>query len=794
MALTIISSGTATGGNWPERIAIYIGVEVISQDITNNRGTYRIKTWLKNNTTWTPWNTYPGDNAYYLKVNGSTIKSGTQFVDFRAASEHVIADETITRNHDSNGNLSFEVETRQAITGVSTFEYAYRKGTYTAPQIKRASKVTAGTANIDATIPITITPEQSGVLHDIVVKHGSITIKTLTGQGTPTSISLTSAEWTSVYNLTKTVTSFNLAIQVTTKLSGAVIGTNTANATINYPGTIIPKVGSVTVSDSNTTVSSVVGTGVFLKLLSNLTVKMNSIEGAKGSTISEYELIINGTNYGTASRTFKPSASGAYAVSARVKDSRGRWSAKKTLNFSVTDYSRPSIANYNVDRSNSAGTLDAVGTYSKHTGSLSVKSLIIGGAQKNQLRYKIDKVSGSTVTNILTTQTVAGITKAISHVLGTYSIEAAQKFRVTAYDKFNEAVTADFTLPTARVPFTLSKYGIGIGGIYDNNDSATAQVFGDLKMKRGTIITGTDPLNVDTVGGLSAGGGNNRLYITQGETSGSGRSYIELWGPENESNFPERAGEVLMGGDHFVWRYKSAETSSAGLEKMRFEQKDGKSLLSFVGAGAVDAQFEPRPIASNSNLNNITAPGMYYVAANATATTITNRPANLAFSLLVEKHAGVHQTVKTYLTSGPKVFHRSYYAGVWSDWIELGGGGGTGETLARGGNHLTGWEDLPNGLRRCWKRMSISVAAGDMVSTGPSGTFKSGWINPGTWPMAFTQAPRYEAFNVIASDGAWLWLGSVREPSSTGIGNFFIYKFGQTSSQVVLYASAVGPR
>lgn len=786
MALTIISSGTATGGNYPERIAIYIGVEMISQDVTNNRGTYRIKTWLKNNTTWTPWNTWPGDNSYYLRVDGTSIKSGTQFVDFRKSSEHVIADETITRNHDANGNLSFEVETRQAITDVTTFSYAWRKGTYTAPQIKRASKVTAGTSNIDAAIPLTITPEQSGVLHDIVVKRGSTTIKTLTGQGTPTSISLTSTEWNKLYGLTKTVTSFSLGITVTTKLSGTTIGSNTANATVTYPSTVIPTLSSVTVTDNNTTVNSVVGSAIYLKLLSNLVVKMNSPAGAKGSTISEYELIINGTKYGASSRSFTPSVSGSYAATARVKDSRGRWSAKKTLSFTVTDYSRPSISKYNVVRSLSSGALEAFGTYSKHTGSLSVKSLVISGAQKNQLRYKIDKVSGTTVTNILTTQTVSGLSKAISHVLGTYAINTAQQFRVTAYDKLNQSVAADFTLPTAQAPFTLSKTGVSIGGIFDNSDSATAQIHGDLKMKRGTIITGTDPLNIDTVGGLSAGGENNRLYITQGETSASGRSYIELWGSENGTLFPERAGQVLMGGDHFVWRYKAAEATNAGVEKMRFEQKNGKSLLSFVGAGAVDAQFEPRAIVANSNLNNITTPGMYFVAANATATTISNTPANLGFSLLVEKHAGVHQTVKTYLTADPKVYHRSYYGSAWGQWRELSGSGGI---TASGGNHDNGYVTYSNGYKKVWKTYTTTYT-GTMSVTGTTG-YKSDWIAPGTWYSAFSGVPSVQY--TLTTDTAWLWLGPVKKPTAKTAGEFFFYKFASSNSYIQLRIEAYGP-
>lgn len=751
MALITIASGTATGGSYPERIAIYIGVEMISQDVANNRGTYRIKTWLKNNTTWTPYNTWPGDNAYYLRIDGVTIKSGYQFVDFRSSSTHVIADETITRDHDANGNLSFLVETRQAIDAVSTFDYAWRNGTYNAPQIKRASKVTASNANIDAAIPITITPEQSGVLHDIAVKYGSTTIKTLTAQGTPTSITLTAGEWSTLYNLTKTVGSFNLDIVVTTKLSGSVIGTNSATSIITYPSAVIPTLGSVTVSDLNATVPAVVGAGNFVQLLSELRVIMNSVAGVKGSTISEYELIINGTNHGAISKNFTPATSGAYAVTARVKDSRGRWSAQKTLNFSVIAYEKPKITGYRVIRSNSAGTLDQLGTYSKHTGTLSVKSIVIG-TEKNQLRYKIDKVVNGTATNILATVTHTSISKAISHVLGTYSIDTAHVFRVTAYDKFNQTSIADFTLPTSRVPFTLSKTGASIGGIFENSDPSVAQIYGDLNVK-----------------------------------------------------------------DSGVLRMNGIEVPRDKL------------------------------ITSGQDFNNFTETGNYYCPANATAATLLNRPSNYAFSLIVTKHAGVSQMVIPYDSTYHTVYHRNMYNGTWGTWRDIAGNGnaademrggtatysrtdngyilfgpqnttwahiytdrpnfyfnkdiyvngtklGGGSTGITGGDINTGWEDLPGNLRRCWKTYSTTVLGTTLTTTGPTGTYKSAWINPGNWPAAFTAAPRYVLYDVIATAGSWLWRGSIRDATATAPGDFFIYRFGSSDSVIKVIVEAVGPR
>ena len=106
-----------------------------------------------------------------------------------------------------------------------------------------------------------------------------------------------------------------------------------------------------------------------------------------------------------------------------------------------------------------------------------------------------------------------------------------------------------------------------------------------------------------------------------------------------------------------VW-HAGNDGSGSGLDA---DKVDGKDKV--VG-------YEVR-IPAGANLNNYTEPGMYYCPSNADAKTIANRPTDNAFSLLVEQHAGVKQTLTEYLpTDTARVWFRNYYNGTWGPWIK----------------------------------------------------------------------------------------------------------------------------
>lgn len=73
-------------------------------------------------------------------------------------------------------------------------------------------------------------------------------------------------------------------------------------------------------------------------------------------------------------------------------------------------------------------------------------------------------------------------------------------------------------------------------------------------------------------------------------------------------------------------------------------------------------------IPSNSDLNNYTTEGFYYNSSNASSATIANVPVERAFSLLVEKSAGVKQTFTSYEPKNPRTWIRNYQSGNWGDW------------------------------------------------------------------------------------------------------------------------------
>lgn len=77
-------------------------------------------------------------------------------------------------------------------------------------------------------------------------------------------------------------------------------------------------------------------------------------------------------------------------------------------------------------------------------------------------------------------------------------------------------------------------------------------------------------------------------------------------------------------------------------------------------------------IPENSDLNDYTTPGWYYITANATAASLANCPTQYAFSLRVYTHAGINQVLTTYNTgAGIRIYTRNCYQDEWTEWYQL---------------------------------------------------------------------------------------------------------------------------
>lgn len=89
--------------------------------------------------------------------------------------------------------------------------------------------------------------------------------------------------------------------------------------------------------------------------------------------------------------------------------------------------------------------------------------------------------------------------------------------------------------------------------------------------------------------------------------------------------------------------------------------------------GLDSSELTPRSqlIPENVDLNNYTEERMYYCPLNAMAQTLRNCPTAQAFSLFVQRHAGVNQILIEFHPYAFKIFTRNFYDNNWSDWQRI---------------------------------------------------------------------------------------------------------------------------
>lgn len=95
--------------------------------------------------------------------------------------------------------------------------------------------------------------------------------------------------------------------------------------------------------------------------------------------------------------------------------------------------------------------------------------------------------------------------------------------------------------------------------------------------------------------------------------------------------------------------------------------------VSFDGTGNIAIPALVTLISTTgSDLNNYQEAGFFGCILNATTQTLLNCPTSVAFSLLIEKGAGIVQTLTEYLPTGtPKTYKRHSYGGTWGAWYEI---------------------------------------------------------------------------------------------------------------------------
>lgn len=245
------------------------------------------------------------------------------------------------------------------------------------------------TATLGSTaIKTTLNKVISGSSTTIRYKIGSTTLATYNiGTGATHTYTVPTSAGSNFPN-SKTAT---LTIEAETFVGSASYGTVSTSVTLNLPGDAAP---TATCAPSRTWVSGVASSAKIAAYVQSKSGVSFALSGTAkyGASIASYRLTIENKTYtrtGNGSIAHSPIAgSGTVSYSYTVIDSRGL-RRSYSGQISVLAWSSPKVTKFTVERVTSGGDLAVDGTYVRATVQGSVSSLVVGGSQKNSIKYNV---------------------------------------------------------------------------------------------------------------------------------------------------------------------------------------------------------------------------------------------------------------------------------------------------------------------------------------------------------------------------------------------------------------------
>ena len=517
---TLVYTKTVTVGHNTD------GTKTVSASFTFNTELYEgtIKASTSKKLTTIPRTTTPSLSASSVKPGGSiTISmprasssfdhtltyscgksSGTIGSNLGTSKTWTVPTSFITQNPNGNQTCTITCKTYSGSTYIGSKSVSFTVGYY------GASTFTLSGGSVGSSVTASITRNYSGFTHQVYWKF--------TGQSSYTSASSsagTSLTWTppasTLYALIPSTTKGTLTVLVRTYYGSTKIGSDaTKTLTLSVPSSIVPSLTSVSVSEGNATVTSLIG--AYTQSKSKIKTTINGAKAGSGSSISAYSITVKDSAGKTLSTINASSgtsgtitSSGTITITGKVTDKRGR-TASKSVTVTMLAYTAPTISGVSVTRSTDTTALVK--------GTLSAKSLIVSSTEKNSIKYKIGykKIADTSYTYV--TGTSASLSLALSKTIS--GLDATSSYDVIVYggDVFGYTSTyVPITISTAKVPFDFDvKNGkLGIGKINERGslDVKGHSYTGGNQYVDGLIYTGGKSEVGDGVSGCLLGGSGN---------------------------------------------------------------------------------------------------------------------------------------------------------------------------------------------------------------------------------------------------------------------------------------------
>lgn len=519
-------------GQYGRNMTLEVWSDWNKQDIASNSSTVNVQARLITN----GYASMYGVTAdLTIRVNGVTnverpsINIGTSSSQLLFAHDYVVP-------HDSEGNKTVNIQVSLNLNaagyGSSTVEF-----NLPLPTINRASDVSTSTGTIGSAMTINISRKNSAFKHIVKYSFGS-------KSGTIATNVDTSCSWTPPADLATEIpndTSGIGGITVDTYSGSTMVGSKSAQLTLNVPDSVKPTLGSVTLTDTNTAVKNLLNTAnTFVQVLSNVQVTFNGASGAYGSTISSYRAEIVGKNQNTNSNNGllgMMNFNGAVTIRATVTDSRGRTSEPVDVQATVLEYFTPQLS-FSASRSGSSSTTVTV------TRNAKIAPLTVSDKQKNtmKLTFKYKEHSATDFTTDTgsaggTWTTISNLINSSANLGATFSVLKSYDIIGTIEDSFTSYEFLAPTVGTESFPLALKVDRMGLGKLPEKAgiiDSAWKYYYGNKPIQHYQLTSndgrspynadGTIDLNTKTVNsffscnapinGPIVGTGSNEFYVS----------------------------------------------------------------------------------------------------------------------------------------------------------------------------------------------------------------------------------------------------------------------------------------
>lgn len=440
------------GSTYAEFQTAFLELEYVSQDIANNRSTFRYRAYIKSNVSNGAGYTDGGSYRFSGAVSASA--SGLSWSWDYNSSQTIKAWTSFTVNHRADGTLpSQTVQLYVDADGIGT---ATLSVSASAPTIPRASKPRLSSSSVNYGNSVTIYTDRASSSFTHTIKA--------TWNGTTETIATniaTSYGWTvpeGWMNRIPNATSTTGTITLETFNGSSKIGSKTVRLTTNVPSSVVPIISTVRATEAVSSIADKFGALIQTKSKLSLSVTR---AGVYGSTIKNTQIKANGQTFNSATATTSElRTAGENNIVFTVTDSRGR-TTSRVLRRTVLAYSEPEITSFSVMRCDSSGNPDSSGTKVKIT--YNAKILPLGDKNNKAFSVRYKTSSGAwTTENLDSTAYSVNTSKVLT---GTFDNTKSFYFEFFAQDYFATANSSVEHIGTGEITLHQGVNGnrIGIG-------------------------------------------------------------------------------------------------------------------------------------------------------------------------------------------------------------------------------------------------------------------------------------------------------------------------------------------